>query len=152
MTCDPVGSLGHCFTPRQKPESRMNVVASRRHLAGVFRPFPAIGPQHEVNDIGDPGDLGLLRIGLAFGEVALGKVIRSHLFQAFPGLTCGPDLVLELGDDPGRHRGGAMLVRVSGWHLDDGTADDLAHVGRHYHPHKPAAALLNEIGVSRPDH
>jgi hypothetical protein len=41
-----------------------------------------------------------------------------------------------------------MLIGLAGRNLDDALADDVANVGRHDNPHKPAVPLLQKMWVA----
>jgi hypothetical protein len=72
----------------------VSVVSGIAHALGVIRSGLALRLQHEVDDIGDPCDLGLLWVMEPLFPIAFGKIFGGHLFQAFSDSTSGPDAVL----------------------------------------------------------
>ena len=65
MTGDAVGSLRRSFAVRQMSQGTMNIIASVPHLSCVIGPGLALGLQHEINHVGDAGNLGLFRVQLS---------------------------------------------------------------------------------------
>ena len=80
MARNAVGDLRSNLAARQMLESRMNVIASVTHLFGVIRPGVALGLQHEIDHVGDPGDLGLFRVGQPLRSIAFGQAARAGVF------------------------------------------------------------------------
>ena len=109
----------------------MNVIVGVTHLFGVIRPGVALRLQHKIDDIGDPGDLGLLGVGLPFRPVSFGKLSAVTCSSRFPASRADLIRSCKLGDDRRRHGRGPVLVGVAGRHFENGLADDLPHVGRY---------------------
>jgi hypothetical protein len=66
----------------------VKVVPSTANLFSVIGPRMTLGREDEINHVGDPGDLGPLRVGKPFRPVAFGQIFRRDLFQPLPHFPC----------------------------------------------------------------